>query len=116
MVSHQPLCALAELAAPYRPGLLGLTPGDVDALNDDRVGRMLDRLFDADRAIHTATNQTWNAVTTCSKAPNKSPPCSCIHRTASKRSPLQHQILDLLNIPATTYTRTTPPDTTRHHQ
>jgi transposase len=50
MVSHQPLYALAEWAAPYQPGLVGLAPGDVDALNDDRVGRMLDRLFDADRA------------------------------------------------------------------
>jgi hypothetical protein len=30
--------------------VLGLGPDDTAALNDDRVGRMLDRLFDADRA------------------------------------------------------------------
>ena len=50
IVSHQPVYALGEWAAPYDPALLGLGPGEVDALNDDRVGRMLDRLFDADRA------------------------------------------------------------------
>lgn len=50
MVAHQPLYALGEWAAPYAPGLLGVGAGDVAALNDDRVGRMLDRLFDADRA------------------------------------------------------------------
>ena len=33
-----------------RAALLGLAPGDAGALNDDRVGQMLDRLFDADRA------------------------------------------------------------------
>ena len=30
--------------------MLGLGPGDAAALNDDRVGQMLDRLCDADRA------------------------------------------------------------------
>lgn len=50
IISHQPLYALAEWAAPYEAGLLGLDRGDAAALNDDRVGRMLDRLFDADRA------------------------------------------------------------------
>ena len=50
IVSHQPVYALGEWAAPYDPALLGLGPSDAAALNDDRVGRMLDRLFDADRA------------------------------------------------------------------
>lgn len=50
IVSHQPVYALGEWAAPYGPGLLGLGSGDASALNDDRVGRTLDRLFDADRA------------------------------------------------------------------
>ena len=50
IVSHLPVYALGEWAAAYQPGLLGLGPGDVDALNDDRVGRTLDGLFDADRA------------------------------------------------------------------
>ncbi len=38
IVSHQPVYALGEWAAPYRPGLLGVTGGDAAALNDDRVG------------------------------------------------------------------------------
>ncbi len=50
VVAHRPVYALGEWAAPYDPALLGLGPSDVAALNDDRVGRMLDRLFDADRA------------------------------------------------------------------
>src|SRR5680860_1212580 len=50
VVRHRPVYALAEWAAHYDPALLGLSGGDADALNDDRVGRMLDRLFDADRA------------------------------------------------------------------
>jgi transposase len=50
IVAHQPVYALGEWAAPYQPGLFGLAEGDAAALNDDRVGRMLDRLFDADRA------------------------------------------------------------------
>ena len=50
IVSHRPVYALGEWAGPHQAGLLGLGPGDVGALNDDRVGRMLDRLFDADRA------------------------------------------------------------------
>jgi transposase len=47
---HLPVYALGDWAANYDPGVLGLGPDDAAALNDDRVGRMLDRLFDADRA------------------------------------------------------------------
>lgn len=50
IIGHRPVYALGEWAAPYAPGLLDLDDGDARALNDDRVGRMLDRLFDADRA------------------------------------------------------------------
>lgn len=49
-VDHRPVYALGEWAAPFDPGLLGLAADDAAALNDDRVGRMLDRLFDVDRA------------------------------------------------------------------
>ena len=49
-VDHQPIYALGEWAAPFDPALFGLNAADVEALNDDRTGRMLDRLFDADRA------------------------------------------------------------------
>jgi transposase len=50
ILSHEPLYALSEWARPYEPVQLGLEVGDVEVLNDDRVGCTLDRLFDADRA------------------------------------------------------------------
>ena len=51
LVTHrEPVYAIGEWAAPYAPELLGLFADDLAALNDDRVGRMLERLFDADRA------------------------------------------------------------------
>ena len=50
VLSHEPLYALSEWASPYEPSLLELEAEDLSALNDDRVGRTLDRLFDADRA------------------------------------------------------------------
>ena len=56
VVGHRPLYALAEWAGGYDPGVLGLRAGDAEMLNDDRVGRTLDKLFDADRAsLITAT-------------------------------------------------------------
>jgi len=50
VVRHRPLYAIGEWAAAFDPALLGLSSGDAAYLNDDRVGRALDRLFDADRA------------------------------------------------------------------
>jgi len=50
VLARVPLYALSEWAAPRVPALLGLEPGQVRWLEDDRVGRALDRLFDADRA------------------------------------------------------------------
>ncbi len=50
VVRHAPVYALGEWAGRYDPSVVGLTPADVDLLNDDRIGRMLSRLFDADRA------------------------------------------------------------------
>ena len=41
--------ALGERAAPFDPRLLALAPGEAELLNDERVGRILARLFDADR-------------------------------------------------------------------
>jgi len=48
-VAREPLYGLAEWAERFDPALLGLAPGEVGLLNDDRVGRALDQLFDADR-------------------------------------------------------------------
>ena len=50
VIHREPVYALGEWAAPYDPVLLGLTPEEAGLLNDDRIGRMLARLFDADRA------------------------------------------------------------------
>jgi transposase len=47
---RQPLYTHAEWAARAEPSLIGLEEGQAALLNDDRVARALDRLFDADRA------------------------------------------------------------------
>lgn len=47
---RQPIYTHAEWAVRAEPALLGLADGQAAFLNDDRVGRALDRLFDADRA------------------------------------------------------------------
>jgi transposase len=48
LVSREPLYGLGEWAARHVPELLGLSAAQLPSLNDDRVGRCLDRLFDAD--------------------------------------------------------------------
>jgi len=50
LLGREPLYALGEWAARYDPALLGLSDAEAAAINDDRVGRALDALFDADRA------------------------------------------------------------------
>ena len=50
ILARVPLYGLGEWAEGWVPRLLGLEPADLALLNDDRVGRALDRLFDADRA------------------------------------------------------------------
>src|SRR5262249_37590612 len=42
------LDGIGEWAARHVPELLGLCPAQLPSLNDDRVGRCLDRLFDAE--------------------------------------------------------------------
>lgn len=49
VMGREPLYALGEWAARYDPALLGMSEAELGALNDDRVGRALDALFDADR-------------------------------------------------------------------
>jgi hypothetical protein len=48
LVSREPIYGVGEWAARHAPDLLGLNSQDVERLNDDRVGRALDRLFLAD--------------------------------------------------------------------
>jgi hypothetical protein len=49
-LAREPLYGLGEWARCCDPAALGLTPDELALVNDDRVGRALDRLFDADRA------------------------------------------------------------------
>lgn len=48
--SREPIYGVGEWASRMAPDLLGLNPGDITHLNDDRVGRCLDRLFESDCA------------------------------------------------------------------
>ena len=49
-LSHQPLYSMHEWAARFDAATLGLDGGEVRLINDDRIGRGLERLFDADRS------------------------------------------------------------------
>lgn len=49
ILCREPLYSVGEWAQQMAPGLLGLDHKQVRLLNDDRIGRALDRLFDADR-------------------------------------------------------------------
>jgi transposase len=53
LVSREPLYGVGQWAARFVPEWLGLTADELVHLNDDRVGRCLDRLFDADIASLT---------------------------------------------------------------
>jgi len=55
VLARVPLYGLSEWARGWAPALLGLRPEQVALLNDDRVGRALDRLFDADPAALLTT-------------------------------------------------------------
>lgn len=75
VLAHRPVYALGEWAAGYAPALLGLGTGGAGALNDDRAGRMLDRLFDADRAsmvTETVPGVTGEFGIDCSQLHNDS--------------------------------------------
>lgn len=47
---RRPVYSHVEWASLAEPALLGISEGDVAFLNDDKVGRALDKLFDSDRA------------------------------------------------------------------
>jgi transposase len=50
IVERDPIYRQQETVRTFAPAMYGLAPAEVDALGDDRLGRALDRLFDADRA------------------------------------------------------------------
>ena len=49
VLSRHPLYGVAQWAQRFDPARLELTPAQVALLNDDRLGRLLDKLFRADR-------------------------------------------------------------------
>jgi transposase len=51
LISREPLYGVGEWARRYAPDLLGLTPEQVSALNDDRSGRWLTKFFAFDPAM-----------------------------------------------------------------
>ena len=51
LLSREPIYGVGEWAERYAPDLLGLSRGQLNHLNDDRLGRCLDRLFDTDPAL-----------------------------------------------------------------
>jgi len=48
LLSREPLYGIGEWAARFDPKALGFTDAQLPSLNDDRVGRCLDRLFQSD--------------------------------------------------------------------
>jgi transposase len=48
LLSREPLYGVPQWAARYELAALGLAPGQIAALNDDRIGRCLDQLFQSD--------------------------------------------------------------------
>ena len=50
VIHKEPVYALSEWVSRYDPAVLGIGSDDIGMINDDRIGRMLERLFDADRA------------------------------------------------------------------
>jgi transposase len=50
IVEREPIYRQQETVRGFAPALYGLAPAEVERLSDDRIGRALDRLFEADRA------------------------------------------------------------------
>ena len=50
LVEREPIYRQQETVRTFAPEMYALHPEGVDQVSDDRIGRALDRLFDADRA------------------------------------------------------------------
>ncbi|MBM4094938.1 MAG: IS1634 family transposase, partial [Planctomycetes bacterium] len=50
IVEREPIYRQQETVRGFAPGMYGLNAEQMERLNDDQIGRALDRLFDADRA------------------------------------------------------------------
>src|SRR5689334_20193107 len=77
LLSREALYGVADWSVLQAPDLLGLTTEQIEAFNDDRMGRCLDRLFDADcgsvglraaacavREFHVSLDELHNDSTT----------------------------------------------------
>jgi len=51
IVEREPIYRQQETVHGFAQGLFGLSAEQMDHLSDDRIGRALDHLFDADRAV-----------------------------------------------------------------
>jgi transposase len=60
LISREPLYGVGEWARRYAPDLLGLTPEQVSALNDDRSGRWLTKFFAFDPATIALAATTYS--------------------------------------------------------
>jgi hypothetical protein len=49
LTEREPIYGMGKWASSIDPSLLGITEDQADHVNDDRMGRTLDMLFDADR-------------------------------------------------------------------
>jgi hypothetical protein len=83
VVEREPLYRQQETVHEFAPQLYGLSGEHIQHLSDDRVGRALDRLFDADRAALL----TWikNSTSLSPRADLPAAPDPRLARRASKR-------------------------------
>lgn len=51
IVEREPIYRQQETVEDFAPGLFGVPVADLPSLGDDRIGRALDKLFDADRSV-----------------------------------------------------------------
>jgi transposase len=59
IVEREPIYRQQETAVSFAPELFGLSAAQMGQLGDDRIGRALDRLFDADRAALLTEVVLW---------------------------------------------------------
>ncbi|MBK8742677.1 MAG: DUF4277 domain-containing protein [Betaproteobacteria bacterium] len=73
IVEREPIYRQGETAVGFASGLFGLSAAGIEHLGDDRLGRALDHLFDADRAA------LLTAVVVAVGRSSASPSTSCTH-------------------------------------
>lgn len=77
IVEREPIYRQQETVHGFADGMFGLSEQEMEHLSDDRLGRALDHLFDADRAALSQCNRT-----NCAR-----PHCSCHHLRAFEGAP-----------------------------